>query len=206
MKIGIIGSGMIGATLAGLWEAAGHKVMISSRHPNTITTLAESIGHGVQVGTPTEAARFGEVVLLAVPYVATPTLGRELGEELKGKLVLDAGNPMEHRDGTIANTALSQGSAQFTADQFSGAHVVKAFNTVYFKTLQTESHRQGDKIGIPLAGADPQALETAGSLVRDAGFVPVIVGGLRDSAKFDPGTPVWGTGLGTVELRKHLGV
>jgi predicted dinucleotide-binding enzyme len=75
---------------------------------------------------------------------------------------------------------------------------------VYFKTLATEAHRNGDRVGIPLAGDDMQATETAAQLVRDAGFDPVIVGPLARGKEFEPDTPVYNTGMSGRELRNIL--
>jgi predicted dinucleotide-binding enzyme len=102
MKIGIIGAGEIGGALARHWAAAGHQLLISSRHPEQLQALAKELGPNVKVGTPREAAAFGEVVMLAVPYGATPQVGRDYAAELKGKVVLDAGNPYPSRDGDMA--------------------------------------------------------------------------------------------------------
>jgi len=82
---------------------------------------------------------------------------------------------------------------------------VKAFNTVYFKTLETEAHRKGDRIGIPLAGDDREALDTAAVLVRDAGFDPVTVGPLARGKEFEPDTPSYNTGMSGPKLRVLFG-
>ena len=102
MKIGIIGTGDIGGALARHWGAAGHQLVISSRHPEQLQSLAKEIGPNVRVGTPREAAAFGDVIMLAVPYNATPQIGRDYAAELKGKVVMDAGNPYPSRDGEMA--------------------------------------------------------------------------------------------------------
>src|SRR5579872_3128158 len=99
LKIGIIGTGHIGGALATLWSKAGHEVMISSRHPGELKSLAHSLGPKAQVGTPRAAAAFGDVVLISVPYAATPQIGRDLAHELAGKVVIDTGNPYPNRDG-----------------------------------------------------------------------------------------------------------
>lgn len=104
-RIGIIGTGNIGSALAKLWVDAGHQVMISSRHPERLQSLADELGERARVGTPREAAAFGEVILLAVPYGATPQVGRDYARELAGKVVLDAGNPRPGRDGPMAEEA-----------------------------------------------------------------------------------------------------
>ena len=100
LKIGIIGAGHIGGTLARLWVAAGHEVLISSRHPEELRPLAQSLGPKARVGTPREAAQFGDVV--SVPYGALPQIGQDLKAELAGKIVLDTGNPYPQRDGDMA--------------------------------------------------------------------------------------------------------
>src|SRR5256885_1208872 len=83
VKIGIIGAGKIGGTLAELWVKSGHEVLISSRHPDELQGLAKSLGPKARVGTPKEAAAFGEVVLVSVPYAALPQIGKDLQTDLK---------------------------------------------------------------------------------------------------------------------------
>ena len=83
---------------------------------------------------------------------------------------------------------------------FPGARWVKAFNTVYFKVLEREANREGDRVGIPLASDDQQALDVAAALVRDAGFEPVIVGPLARGKAFEPNTPPYNTGMSARDL------
>jgi hypothetical protein len=206
MRIGIIGSGMIGGTVGRLWAKAGHEVLFSSRHPEALEELARAAGG--RAGTVEEAARFGEVVFLAVPYKALPELQRQIGEHLRDKTVIDAGNLYPDRDGAVAQSVLDEGVGAGVATQrhLPGARVVRGFNTVYFKVLEKEAHRHGDGVGIPLAGDDKAALDTAAKLVRDAGFDPVIVGGLGEARRFDAGTPVYNTGMSGPQVRAALGV
>ena len=206
MKIGIIGAGMIGSTVGKLWVDAGHDVRFASRHPDELRPLVETLGSRASAGTPAEAAAFGEVVMITVPLKAVPELARDLS--LQGKIVLDTGNAYERRDGAVAkeSSAHPRGSAGWAASMFPGARWVKAFNSVYFKTLETEAHRDGDRVGIPLASDDPEALEVAARLVRDAGFDPVIAGGLARGKEFEPDTKVYNTGMSGPAVRKALGV
>jgi predicted dinucleotide-binding enzyme len=199
---------MIGSTLARLWAQAGHEVFLSSRHPDRLRSLAADIGAQAKCGLPEEAASFAEAALLAVPFGAIADLGSSLSPHLQGKAVLDAGNPVPNRDGEAARVVerSGKGSGVFTAQHLPGARVVKAFNTVYFATLASEAHRAGERVGIPLAGDDGEALERAAQLARDAGFDPVVVGALETAVRFDPGTPVWNTGMSGRELRKALGL
>ena len=207
MRIGIVGAGMIGSTLAELWVAAGHDVRLASRHPDELRPLAERLGSRASTGTPLDAAAFGEVVMLTVPLKAVPDLSRDLAPLLAGKVVLDTGNAYERRDGESATQASAhpQGSAGWAAAMFPGSRWVKAFNTVYYKTLAGEAHREGDRVGIPLASDDSGAMETSATLVRDAGFDPVVVGPLARGKEFEPDTPPYNTGMSGSQLRQLFG-
>jgi predicted dinucleotide-binding enzyme len=199
---------MIGSTVAKLWVDAGHEVKVASRHPDALGPLVQSLGSRASAGTSAEAAAFGEVVMLTVPLAATPDLAREIASSLVGKVVLDTGNAYEKRDGDAARqaTAHPEGSAGWAAAMFPGARWVKAFNSVYFKVLEKEAHRDGDRVGIPLASNDREALDVAAALVRDAGLDPVIVGALQRGKDFEPNTPVYNTGMSGRELRARLAV
>jgi predicted dinucleotide-binding enzyme len=203
MRIGIIGAGMIGSTLAKLWVDAGHDVRIASRHPDELKAMIEQLGIRASAGTPHDAAIVGDVVMLTVPLKAVPDLARDLAPALAGKIVLDTGNAYERRDGAVARQASAhpQGSAGWAAAMCPGSRWVKAFNSVYFKTLQTEAHRTGDRVGIPLASDYAEALDTAAALVRDAGFDPVVVGPLARGKEFEPDTKPFNTGMSGQELR-----
>jgi hypothetical protein len=204
MKIGIIGAGEIGSALARHWGAAGHQIMISSRHPEELQALAKEIGPNVKVGTPREAAAFGDVVLLAVPYGATPQVGRDYAAELKGKIVLDAGNPYPSRDGEMAVRDRQRGTGVASAEYLPGTRLVRAFNAINSGPLLNEAFRKPERIGIPLAASDPEAMKVAAQLVSDAGFDPVPVGDLSRAREFDYGTPVYVRGMTAAELRKAL--
>ena len=203
MRIGIVGAGMIGSTVAKLWVDAGHDVRLASRHPENLRPLIEILGNRASVGTPAEAATFGAVVMLTVPLKAIPDLVRDLGPRLAGKIVIDTGNAYEKRDGPAAHEATvhPDGSAGWAAGMFPKARWVKGFNTVYFKTLDTEAHRPGARLGVPLASDDRDAMDVVAGLVRDAGFDPVAVGALRRGKEFEPGTRPYNAGMSGPELR-----
>jgi predicted dinucleotide-binding enzyme len=132
MRIGIIGAGMIGSTLSKLWVDAGHDVRLASRHPDNLLPLIQKLGRRASTGTPAESAQFGDVVLLAVPLKAVPSLARDLAHALMGKVVVDTGNAYALRDGQAAREATGHpsGSAGWAAAMFSGTQWVKGFNTV----------------------------------------------------------------------------
>jgi predicted dinucleotide-binding enzyme len=206
LKIGIIGTGEIGGTLARLWVAAGHEVLISSRHPDRLKPLAASLGPKARVGTPREAAVFGEVVLVSVPYGALPQVGRDLKAELAGKVVLDTCNPYPSRDGEMAVEARKVSTGVADPQFLPGVRLVRAFNAINSGDLSSQAHRAGEPIAIPLAGDDAQALAVAERLVRDAGFAPVVVGGLSRAREFDVGTPVYTRLMTAPQLRAALGL
>jgi len=170
LRIGIIGTGHIGGTLAEHWARAGHELVISSRHPDELKPLAASLGPRVRVGTPAEAAAFGEVVLISVPYQATPQVGKDYAREMAGKVVLDTGNPYPGRDGDMAVKAREEGTGAASRRFLPGVRLVRAFNAINAGDLKREAHRKGELVAIPLAGDDQQALAVAARLVRDAGF------------------------------------
>ncbi|HZY03358.1 MAG TPA: NADPH-dependent F420 reductase [Anaeromyxobacteraceae bacterium] len=206
LKIGVIGAGRIGGTLASLWVKAGHEVLLSSRHPEQLRELARSLGPRARVGTPREAAAFGEVVLVSVPYGALPQIGRDLRAELAGKVVLDTGNPYPERDGEMAHEARRKGTGVASAEYLPGVRLVRAFNAINYRALRSEAHRAGEPVAIPIAGDDQRALDVASRLVRDAGFEPVVIGPLSRARLFDVGTPVYTQLLTARELRQRLGL
>lgn len=205
-KIGIIGTGHIGGALAKLWVEAGHEVLLSSRHPEELRSLAQSLGPKARAGTPREAALFGDVVLVSVPYGALPQIGQDLKAELAGKILLDTGNPYPGRDGDMANEARRVGTGVASPRYLPGVRLVRAFNAINSDDLTSQAHRSGQPIAIPLAGDDPEALAVAQALVRDAGFEPVLVGPLSRAREFDVGTPVYTVLMTAPQLRQALGL
>lgn len=206
MKIGVIGSGRVGGTVGELWVKAGHEVMFSSLDLEHDKALAASLGTGARAGTSRDAAAFGEVLFIAVPYAALPQVGRDLGDALKGKIVLDACNPIPARDGDMAIDARAKGTGVASPQFLPGARLVRAFNCVGYASMKSEAHRAGEKLGIPLAADDPAALQVALRLVQDAGFDPVVVGGLARAKDFDAGTPIFGRAMTAAEVRRTLGI
>jgi predicted dinucleotide-binding enzyme len=204
LKIGIIGAGRIGGTLGELWVKAGHEVLLSSRHPERLKGLADRLGPRARAGFPREAATFGEVILISVPYGALPQVGRDYAAELKGKVVLETGNPFPGRDGDMAIPARAKGAGVASAEFLPGVRLVRAFNSIPYYDLRSEAHRDGERVAVPLASDDKAALKVAASLVEDAGFEPVRVGPLARAKEFDVGTAVFAQALTARELRQIL--
>lgn len=207
MKIGIIGSGNIGATAARLFARAGHEVAVSnSRGGAGLDALvAELGGKGRAVGIE-EAARFGEVVLVAVPFGRYETLP---AGAFAGKVVIDAGNYYPQRDGNFAQLDGGETtSSELVASHLKGARFVKGFNTIWFEHLA----KQGDT-GLPLeerraifiAGDDEEAKRTAARLVEEIGFAAVDTGPLGEGGRRQQvGTAVYNKELNAREAAEVL--
>ena len=203
IKIGIIGSGNLGSTLGTLWVKSGHPVLFSSRHPEELKKLVDSLGPLARAGTVREALAFGDVIFVAVPYAAYPQIGKDYAQEFKGKVVIDAGNAVPARDGEISKEARENGIGMTSAKYLAGARIVRAFNTLSYRRLANASNRPEGRIGIPMAGDDKDALAIASSLVRDAGFDPVIIGPLERAKDFAQGAPLYGQEITAQEMQQR---
>lgn len=190
-KIGIVGSGRVGGTLGGVWAKAGHEVMFSSRDIAHDKALAAKLGPNARAGTPREAAAFGEVLMISVPYRALPELGKDLAGLIKGKAVIDTCNPFVSRDGEIATWAQEKGAGLASAELLPGARIVRAFNAIGYTRMGTAHERPG-RTGMPIAGDDADAIAAASRLIRDVGYEPVLIGGLAMGKHLMPGTPLAG--------------
>ncbi|NPT43003.1 NADP oxidoreductase [Paraburkholderia sp. 1N] len=190
MKIGILGAGFIGRAMATLARNGGHEVMISnSRDPQTLISTAAAIG--CALGTADQAAKFGDVVIVAVPFSSIDALPVAA---LDGKIVIDTGNYYPERDGQIA--ALDRRStttSQMLAAALPGARVVKAFNAILAKDLETDGKPAGtpNRRALPFAGDDAHAKQIVSGLLDQLGFDPVDAGALADSWRFERAKPVY---------------
>lgn len=204
MNIGIIGSGRMGGAVGTRWAEAGHKVLFSSRNPDQLSELVAAAGENASAGYPADAIEFGDVILIAVPYGALPQIGEDYAESMEGKVVIDCGNPRADRDGPMADDAIVRGTGIASAGYLPGVRLVRALNAVSFVEVRNEAHRDGELIGVPIAGDDAGAVAIAAQLVTDCGFDPVIVGSLESARRFDRGTDVYVKGLSAAEIRAAL--
>jgi predicted dinucleotide-binding enzyme len=204
IRIGVIGSGNIGSTVGRLWVKAGHQVLFSSRNPENLKQLVDSLGRLAQAGTVRNALTFGDAALLAVPYGAYPQIGKDYAKELAGKIVLDAGNAVPSRDGEISKEALELGIGLTSAKYLPKARIVRAFNTLSYMVLASNAHRHGERMAIPIAGDDKEALALASKLIQDAGFDPVIVGPLQSATLFARGGSLYGQQITAKEMQLRL--
>ena len=190
-RIGIVGSGRVGAAIGAAWVKAGHEVMFSSRTLENDKALAARLGPNARAGTPREAAAFGDVVMISVPYRALPEVGKDLAALIKGKVVIDTCNPFVSRDGEIATWAREKGAGLASAELLPGARIVRAFNAIGAARMGT-AHQEPGRVGMPIAGDDAEAIAVASRLIRDVGYEPVLIGGLAKGKHLVPGTPLAG--------------
>lgn len=203
MRIGIIGAGHIGGTAARLFIDAGHEVAISnSRGPETLRELIGELGPNARAVTAPEAARFADVVLVAIPLKDYRTLP---ADQMKGKIVIDAMNYYPNRDGHYAelDTAAST-SSEMVAAHLPGVRVVKAFNTIWFEHLKTKGNTTApvdQRRAIFLSGDDAEAKAAVSRLIEEIGFGPYDMGSLAASGEQQPDSAVYNKDVTVAEAR-----
>ncbi len=206
MNIGIIGAGQIGGTLTRRFTALGHRVSVAnSRGPETLADLARETG--AKPVTVRDAARAGEVVIVTIPEGRIPNLPKDLFAGVPDKVVVvDTGNYYpQQRDGRIADIEDGMTESRWVATQL-GRSVVKAFNTMNYKRLLERGRPKGTsgRIALPVAGDDQRAKQVVMRLVDELGFDPVDAGGLDDSWRQQPGTPVYDVDRDAAGVRRAL--
>ena len=204
MKIGVIGSGRIGSTIGGLWVKAGHEVMFSDRDAEQVKRAIDGLGPRARAGSVAQAAAFGDAILIAVPYAALPAIQQQVGNQLKGKVVIDPNNPVPSRDGDMAVSAKEKGAGVSSAALLPGAHIVRSFNSWGYGLMAREANRAAPRMALPVAADDAGAKKLGMQLVADAGFDPVDAGSLAASKAFDLGSSVSGRVLTAPEMRQAL--
>ena len=204
-KIGIIGAGNVGGTLGSVWAKAGDEVMFASRHPDELKDLAAKAGNGAKLGTPAEAAAFGQVVLIAVPYKNFAEVAKSSDAALQGKVVFDASNAIESRDGVMAEDVHKEGIGKVSASLLPGVHLVRGFNAIHYTDMDQGGKKDGQQLGIPLSSDDPEAIKVASELVRQAGFEPIVVP-LARAGEIGPGRPLGSGPFTSTEWKQKLGI
>ena len=206
MKIGIIGAGHIGATLARLFVGVDHQLAIAnSRGPDTLEELVAELGKRAQATTAADAARFGDLDVVSVPFGRYREV---VPDGFGGKVVIDTNNYYPQRDGHFEELDSDRiTSSELLQQHLPDARVVKAFNAIYWEHLRDYGRLAGDpaRIGIPISGDDEHAKRTVAELIDQIGFDAVDAGTLADGGrKHQPGSPVYAADLPTSELRASL--
>jgi predicted dinucleotide-binding enzyme len=198
--LGLIGSGMIGSTVARLAVDAGHEVVLSnSRGPETLQELVSELGPRASAATRAEAAQAGDIVLVSIPIKAYPTLS---DVTVDGKVVLDTGNYYPQRDGEIPELAgKTLTESEYLVRFLPGAEVVKVFNNIFYKHLWSLARPAGatDRTALPIVGDSATAKAIVAEFVGSIGYAVVDGGALPDGWRQGPGTPLYGTPYGSFD-------
>ncbi len=204
MKIGIIGAGNIGATLARKLAACGHEVKLAnSKSPHTLQNLANEIG--VSAVTKEDAVSNVDAVILSIPFAKYPDLRQTLSNVPEKVVVIDTSNYYPGRDGAIKEVDDGKPESVWVSEQI-GRPVVKAWNAVLAATLAEHGQPadSSSRIALPVAGGDINAEAIVQDLVEDTGFTALAAGSLEDSWRQQPGTPAYCTELKLPELKSAL--
>jgi 8-hydroxy-5-deazaflavin:NADPH oxidoreductase len=187
MRIGILGSGLMGSKLGTIFARAGHEVVFSYSHSSRkLDQLAREAGKNARAGTPAEAVRDAAALLLAVHWNQVDDLLKRAGD-LTGKIILTCSLPMN-----TGNTALVIGQTSSGAEELAKkvpkARIVSAFGTVPSEVLfgVFQSRRRKSRPSLVYCGDNERAKEVAGGLIGDAGFDPVDAGALRMARYLEP--------------------
>ena len=204
MKIGVIGAGFIGRAVAQLALAAGHEVMLSnSRGPQTMSSVLSGI-RGVKVGSAQDAAQFGDVVLVAIPFEHYRSIPAQW---LEGKTILDPNNYYPERDGHFpALDRFETTTSRLLAEHFSHSKVVTVFNAIFATDLTEHARPHGapDRRALPVAADDAGAKAQVIGLLDELGFDAVDAGNLDDSWRFERAKPAYCVPLDQAGLRAAL--
>ena len=205
MRIGIIGAGHIGSTLAAFFVRAGHYVVVSnSRGPEALQSLVDELGDQARAGTAAEAAQAGDVVVVSIPFGRF----RELpADELVGKIVIDTNNYYPQRDGHFEELDDDRTTSSELLQGQVRARVVKGFNTLNWVALRDGAKPAGDpdRLGVPVAGDDAEAKQVVSGLIDDIGFDAVDAGALgAGGRRLQPGAAVFAAALRTADVRALL--
>ncbi len=178
--IAVIGTGDVGAALGPEFAGQGHTIVYGSREPgrSKVAELVERTGNLASATTPAEAAAQADIVVLAVPGLLVEEITRSLGD-LSGKIIIDPTNPLERRMNRLEH-AVDTSNAEIIQEAAPGAYVVKAFNTLNWKTMVDPS-TAGGPVSIPLVGDNGRAKDKVAELVAGMGLEPIDVGPLRDA-------------------------
>jgi predicted dinucleotide-binding enzyme len=182
-SVGIIGAGNIGKAVAGHFTKAGFPVLISnSRDPESLATTIASLGGGIKAVTAAEAAN-ADIVILALPWSEVPGLSKLT--DWNGRIVVDATNHFITYAPNFQVADLGNlSSSEVVQQHLSGARIVKAFNTIFFKILEQDPHVGNGNRVLFVSGDDQLAKETVSQAIAEIGFAPVDLGSLAIGSKF----------------------
>ncbi|MEO6589211.1 MAG: NAD(P)-binding domain-containing protein [Pyrinomonadaceae bacterium] len=208
MKIGIIGAGNIGGTVAKLFAEAGHEIAIAnSRGPATLTETVAEIGSNAKAVAVEDAIKFGDIVFVSIPLGKINELP---ASGFEGKIVIDSNNYYPDRDGQIeVLDSDEKTSSELLAEHLTGAKIVKAFNTIWFEHLKTLGNKDlplENRRVIFVAGDDADAKKTVSNLIEEIGFAAYDTGNLREGGRNQsPNTAIYNQNITLSEAPAILG-
>jgi len=182
--IAMIGAGHMGQALGNLWAAAGYHVIFASRHPDALDDVVKAAGHGAETASVGAAIARADIITLAVPYKAEPSIARAHGDAMKGKVLIDVDNALAHRDGEIAGKAEIVGEAIYSARLFEGTRFVRAFNLKSASSFPEPGDVHSAEFKIPWTTNDASVRPIAEALIRATGGTPAYEGGLENAREY----------------------
>ena len=182
--IAMIGAGNMGQALGKLWAAAGYKVIFATRHPEELDDVVAAAGHGAEAASGGATVARADIICLAVPYSAEPSIAREHGDKMKGKILVNVDNAIERRDGEIAREAEAVGEAIYSARLFEGTRFIRAFNLKAAFSFPDPDEVESASFEMPWTTNDESVRPIAEALIRATGGTPVYEGGLENAREY----------------------
>lgn len=182
--IAMIGAGNMGQALGNLWAAAGYHVIFATRHPDELDDVVAAAGHGAEAASVGEAVARADIVTLAVPYKAEPSIAKAHGDAMRGKVLVNVDNAIAYRDGDIANKAEAVGEAIYSARLFEGTRFIRAFNLKSASSFPEPDEVDSAEFEMPWTTNDESVRPIAEALIRATGGTPVYEGGLENAEEY----------------------
>ncbi len=182
--IAMIGAGAMGQALGNLWAAAGYHIIFATRHPDELDDVVEAAGHGAEAASVGEAVERADIVTLAVPYRAEPSIAKAHGDAMKGKVLINVDNALERRDGKIAREAEAVGEAVYSARLFEGTRFIRAFNLKAAFSFPAPGEVDSADFEMPWTTNDESVRPIAEALIRATGGTPVYEGSLENAREY----------------------
>ncbi|WP_070987304.1 NADPH-dependent F420 reductase [Halofilum ochraceum] len=182
--IAMIGAGDMGQALGNLWAAAGYHMIFATRNPDELGDVIEAAGHGAEAASVGEAVERADIITLAVPYKAEPSIAEKYGDAMKGKVLVNVDNALEYRDGDIAEKAEAVGEAIYSARLFEGTRFIRAFNLKAACSFPEPDEVESADFEMPWTTNDASVRPIAEELIRATGGTPVYEGGLENAREY----------------------
>jgi len=174
----------MGQALGRLWAAAGYHVIFATRHPDELGDVVAAAGHGAETASVGEAVARADIICLAVPYMAEPSIAKAHGDAMRGKVVVNVDNALARRDGDIAREAEAVGEAIYSARLFEGTRFIRAFNLKAAFSFPQPDEVDSANFDMPWTTNDESVRPIAEALIRATGGTPVYEGGLENAREY----------------------